>query len=62
MPLLGILSRSTRVEETKGIILRATVLVGVIIACRLSLIKLLVILEEGLILNLLTLRLLVIIF
>ena len=53
MPLLGILSRSTRVEETKGVILRVIVLVGVIIARRLSLVRLLVILEEGLRLNLL---------
>ena len=58
---LGILSRSTKAEETKGVILRVIVLVGIVIACRLSLIKLLVILEEGLRLNLLILRLLVII-
>ena len=48
MPLLGILSRSTGVEETKGAILRATVLVGVAIARRLSLVRSPVILEEGL--------------
>ena len=58
---LGILSRSTKAEKTKGVILRVIVLIGIVIACRLSLIKLLVILEEGLRLNLLILRLLVII-
>ena len=55
------LSRPTRAEETKGVTLRATVLVGVAIARRLSSVRLPVILEEGLRLNLLTLRLLVII-
>jgi hypothetical protein len=61
MPLLGILSRSTRVEEAKGATLRVIVLVGVIIARRLSLVRLPVILEKGLRLNLLILRPLVII-
>jgi len=51
MLLLGILSRFTRAEETKGVILKAIVLVGVVITRRLSLIRLLVILEEGLRLN-----------
>jgi len=45
------LSRSTRAEETKGVILRAMVLAGVIIARRLSLVRLPVILKEGLRLN-----------
>ena len=61
MPLLGMLSRSARAEETKGATLRATVLAGVAIARRLSLVRSPVILEEGLRINLLTLRLLVII-
>jgi hypothetical protein len=54
-------SRSTGVEETKGATLRATVLAGVVIARRLSLVRSPVILEEGLRINLLMLRLLVII-
>ena len=61
MPLLGILSRFTGAEETKGATLRATVLVGVAITRRLSSVRSPVILEEGLRINLLTLRLLVII-
>jgi len=49
--LLGILSRSTRAEETKGVTLRAIVLIGVAIIRRLFLVRLLVILKEGLRLN-----------
>ena len=45
------LSRSTGAEETEGAILRAMVLVGVVIARRLSLVRSPVILEEGLRLN-----------
>ena len=48
------LSRSTKAEETKGVILRAMVLAGVIITRRLSLVRSPVILKEGLRLNLLT--------
>ena len=51
MLLLGILSRSTRAEETKGVTLRAIVLIGVAIIRRLFLVRLLVILKEGLRLN-----------
>ena len=51
MPLLGILSRSTRAEETKGAILRIIILVDVIIAHRLFLVKLSVILKKKLRLN-----------
>jgi len=47
------LSRSIGVEETKGATLRVIVLAGVAIARRLSLVRLLVILEKGLRLNLL---------
>jgi len=45
------LSRSTRAEETKGVILRVIVLAGIAIARRLSLVRSPVILEEGLRLN-----------
>ena len=48
MLLLGILSRSTKAEATKGVILRAIVLVGIAIIRRLSLVRSPVILEEGL--------------
>ena len=58
---LSILSRFTKVEKTKGAILKAIVLAGIAIARRLSLVKSPVIMEEGLKLNLLKLRLLVII-
>jgi hypothetical protein len=61
MLLLGILFRSTRAEETEGTILKAMVLVSIAIVCRLSLVRSPVIIEEGLRLNLLRLRLLVII-
>jgi hypothetical protein len=45
MLLSGMSSRFTGAEETEGAILRAIVLVGVVITRRLSLVKLLVILE-----------------
>ena len=51
MPSLGISSRSTRAEETEDTILGAIVLAGVIIACKLSLVRSPVILEERLKLN-----------
>ena len=61
MPLLGMSSRSIGAEETEGMMLRAIVLAGVAITHRLSSVRLPVILKEGLKLNLLMLRLLVII-
>ena len=59
---MGILLDSGKVEDTKGTTLRVIILAGIIIARRLALVRLPVILLEGLKLNSVALRLIIIEF